>query len=104
MTTEGTIELSVQIKNTGSVQGIETVQFYIRDYVASWVRPIKELKGYEQISLEPGEEKEITFTVDNETLSFYRSNLTFGSEPGKFALMVGGNSTELLSKDIILVP
>ena len=56
------------------------------------VRPVKELKGFNRIHLDPGEETVVEFTINNKLLSFYRLDLTFGSEPGKFTVMVGGNS------------
>ncbi|WP_422359739.1 beta-glucosidase BglX [Reichenbachiella sp.] len=97
------ITASVKVKNTGMVDGQETVQLYIRDYVGSVTRPVKELKGFEKITLKPGEEKEVQFTINNETLSYYRADLSFGSEPGKFAVMIGGNSQKILTTDFRLV-
>lgn len=103
MTSSNSIEASVKIKNTGKYQGKETVQLYIRDYVGSVTRPVKELKDFKQISLEPGEEKIITFTISNESLSYYRADLSFGSELGKFAVMIGGDSQKTLMTDFRLV-
>lgn len=97
------ITASVKIKNTGSVKGQETVQMYIRDYVGSVTRPVKELKGFEKVVLNPGEERVVKFTISNETLSYYRADLSFGSEPGKFAVMIGGNSQKTLMTDFRLV-
>ena len=72
------------------------VQLYIRDHVGSVTRPVKELKDFQKVFLEAGETKTISFEIDNKTLSYYRSDLTFGSEPGTFTAMIGGNSEELL--------
>ena len=86
------ITASINVKNTGDYDGHEVVQLYIRDHVGSFTRPVKELKGFEKVFLKKGEEKTISFDITNETLSFYRSDLTFGSEPGKFTIMIGSSS------------
>ncbi|MEP2026251.1 MAG: beta-glucosidase BglX [Reichenbachiella sp.] len=103
MSSNGEITASIKVKNTGKIAGQETVQLYIRDYVGSVTRPVKELKGFEKITLKSGEEKEIQFTINNETLSYYRADLSFGSEPGQFAVMIGGNSQKILTTDFRLV-
>lgn len=103
MNQTGEITASVKVKNTGKVDGQETVQLYIRDYVGSVTRPVKELKGFEKITLKPGEEREVQFTINNETLSYYRADLSFGSEPGRFAVMIGGDSQKTLTTDFRLV-
>lgn len=92
-----------KITNTGKLAGEETVQLYIRDLVGSVTRPIKELKGFQKITLQPGESKDITFTIHNSDLSFYRRDMTLGSEPGKFQVYMApnardGNPTEFLLK------
>ncbi|MEO9803920.1 MAG: beta-glucosidase BglX [Reichenbachiella sp.] len=103
MGTSDRLTASVKVKNTGDKTGQETVQLYIRDYVGSVTRPVKELKGFEKVQLEPGEERVVKFTISNETLSYYRADLSFGSEPGKFAVMIGGNSQKTLTTDFRLV-
>ncbi|SMD38239.1 beta-glucosidase [Reichenbachiella faecimaris] len=103
MNPDGTITASINVKNTGKMIGQETVQLYIRDYVGSVTRPVKELKGFENITLNPGEEREVLFTINNETLSYYRADLSFGSEPGRFAVMIGGDSQKTLTTDFRLV-
>ncbi|MEO9967994.1 MAG: beta-glucosidase BglX [Reichenbachiella sp.] len=103
MNDTGELSASIRVKNTGSVAGQETVQMYIRDYVGSVTRPVKELKGFEKITLNPGEERVVKFTISNETLSYYRADLSYGSEPGKFAVMIGGNSQKTLMTDFRLV-
>ena len=87
--------MSAKLKNTGVYRGKETVQLYIRDLVASVTRPVKELKGFQQIELNPGEEKEVTFILSSADLSFMNRNLKYITEPGKFEIMVGTNSKEV---------
>jgi len=89
------ITVSVQVKNTGKRDGDEVVQLYIRDWVGSSVRPVKELKGFRKISLAAGESKEVTFTLTPQDLSFYREDMSWGVEPGKFSVFVGGNSNDV---------
>lgn len=93
---------SVEVKNTGSVAGTETVQLYIRDLVGSVVRPVLELKGFQRIPLEPGECQTVTFGITEEMLRFYTRDMTFSSEPGKFELYIGPNSRELLKETFSL--
>jgi beta-glucosidase len=88
------ISASVLVTNTGEREGAEVVQLYIRDVVGSISRPMKELKGFQKIKLKPGESKEVQFTVDEELLKFYNSNLEFVAEPGAFELFIGTNSVE----------
>lgn len=92
---DGSLTATVTVKNTGSREGTETVQLYIRDLVGSVSRPVKELKGFERITLAPGESRDVTFTVTPEMLKFYNFNLDFVNEPGDFDLMVGPNSAEV---------
>ncbi len=91
----GTLTLSVPVKNTGSVKGKETVQLYLHDLVASAARPIKELKGFQQVELLPGEEKTVEFSIDEEMLKFYTPAHKWEAEEGEFELMVGGNSSDV---------
>ena len=98
----GKIEARVTVTNTGSRAGDEIVQMYIHDTAASIARPIKELKGFRRIHLEPGEQQIVTFEVDEELLKFYNADLRYVAEPGEFTLMVGPNSEDLQSKAFIL--
>ena len=98
----GKIEARVTVTNTGSRAGDEIVQMYIHDTAASIARPIKELKGFRRIHLEPGEQQTVTFEVDEELLKFYNADLRYVAEPGEFTLMVGPNSEDLQSKAFIL--
>ena len=90
-----TIEVSVNITNTGKVSGEEVVQLYLRDKVGSVVRPIMELKDFQKIKLNVGETKTIKFVIDNQKLSFYNDKLEFKSEPGDFDLMIGASSSDI---------
>ena len=89
--------VSVNVKNTGKYKGEEVVQLYVRDEVASVTRPIKELKGFEKISLEPGESKTVTFDITDEQLGFYNNNMDYVVEKGDFTFMVGTNSKDVES-------
>ena len=102
MTSEGSIEVSVPVTNTGKKPGKEVVQLYLRDMVASTTRPVKELKGFELVELQPGETKQVSFTITNELLEFYNADRKWASEPGEFKVMVGGNSVDLKSKSFEL--
>lgn len=88
------VEVSVMIENTGDRPGQEIVQLYIRDLFASISRPVKELRGFEKIYLEPGESKQVTFTLKPEDLSFYNHEMNKVVEPGKFNIMVGSSSND----------
>jgi beta-glucosidase len=92
---QDSLTASVDVKNTGSRAGAEVVQLYVRDWVGSVTRPVKELKAFQKVMLEPGETKTVRFTLTAKDLSFYRADLTFGVEPGKFDVMVGGNSRDV---------
>ena len=88
----GKLVAKVKVTNTGSVAGTETVQLYIRDLVGSVTRPVKQLKGFERITLQPGECREVSFKIDTEMISFYRQDMTWGPEPGDFKVFIGGAS------------
>lgn len=88
----GSLTASVKVTNTGAVAGTETVQLYIRDLVGSVTRPVKQLKDFARVTLEAGASEEVTFTLDRETLSFWRADMTFGPEAGDFKLFIGGAS------------
>ena len=92
MNSNGTVTVSVDVKNTGNRKGAEVVQMYIRDDYSSVPRPVKELKGFKKIWLEPGESQTVTFTIDTELLSFYDTNMKWIVEPGDFTIMIGTSS------------
>lgn len=96
----GTINISVEVTNEGTRQGVEVVQLYIKDHAASIVRPIKELKGFEKVSMEGGETMSVSFSLTKDDLSFYTNDGEKVFEPGKFEIFVGGNSAELLVETI----
>ena len=87
-----TITASINLTNTGNREGTETVQLYLRDMIGSIVRPVQELKGFEQVTLRPGETKKISFIIDEKMLRFYNEQLQYVSEPGEFKIMIGGSS------------
>lgn len=86
------IKISVDVSNTGKMDGEEVVQLYLRDLVGSITRPIKELKGFQKIDLKKGETKTISFTIDRKTLEFYTINKKWEVEPGDFEVWIGGSS------------
>ncbi|HPE33191.1 MAG TPA: beta-glucosidase BglX [Bacteroidales bacterium] len=89
------LSVSVEVTNTGSMSGEEVVQLYLRDPIASVTRPVKELKDFKKIFLEPGQSKVVTFIINTESLSFYRSDMSYGCEKGEFIVFVGGNSRDV---------
>lgn len=91
-----TLNVSVKLTNTGKYDGAEVVQLYIRDMVGSVTRPVKELKGFQKVFLKAGESKTVSFTLTNNDLAFYNSDLKFTSEPGDFKVFVGTNSASCL--------
>jgi beta-glucosidase len=95
LTGKGEIKATVHVTNTGNVAGEEVVQCYIRDLVGSVTRPVKELKGFEKITLKTGESKNVTFTITPDMLAFHRLDMTYGTEPGNYKLFIGGNSRDV---------
>lgn len=95
MRPDGQITVTIPVTNTGNRDGIEVVQLYIRDVVGSIARPVKELKGFQRLSLKAGETATATFTIDASKLKFYNYDLKEVVEPGEFDVMVGPNSREL---------
>lgn len=91
----GTLKACVSVTNTGACEGTETVQMYIRDLVGSVTRPVKQLKGFERITLAPGESRIVEFTLDRETLSFWRQDMSWGPESGDFQIFIGGASNQV---------
>ncbi|MCV4339600.1 beta-glucosidase BglX [Pseudomonas capsici] len=92
MARKGKLTASVTVKNTGKVAGTTIVQLYLRDVAASISRPVKELKNFEKVTLEPGEEKVVNFTLSEDDLKFYDSKLKYAAEPGEFNVMIGLDS------------
>jgi beta-glucosidase len=102
LTDKSNIRATVSVKNSGSVAGEEVVQWYVRDLVGSITRPVKELKGFEKIWLNPGETRKVTFNLTPAQLTFHRLDMSYGTEPGEFLIFVGGNSRDVLQKSIRL--
>ncbi|MBU2927662.1 beta-glucosidase BglX [Winogradskyella psychrotolerans] len=90
---DGSVEVSVEVTNSGDYDGKEVVQLYIRDVVGSVTRPLKELKGFQKVEINKGDTKTVTFTISVDDLKFYNSDLDFVAEPGKFHVFVGTDST-----------
>ena len=96
MSADGTLTVKVNVKNTGTREGQEVVQLYISDKQSSLPRPIKELKGFQKIKLAPGEEKEVTFTIDKEALSFFDdAKHAWVAEPGKFEAIIAASAADI---------
>lgn len=99
----GRVTVSVDIENVGRRTGDQVVQLYIRDVAASVTRPVKELKGFERITLKPGEKRRVQFTLAPEELGFYNRDMRFIVEPGEFKVFVGTNSFEQLEASFRVV-
>lgn len=95
MNMQGVLTASVNVTNTGAFPGGEVVQLYIRDLVGSTTRPVKELKGFERIYLQPGQTRTVTFKIAPEMLKFYNYDLQYVVEPGDFSIMIGPNSRDV---------
>jgi beta-glucosidase len=93
---DGRVTVSVEVENTGKRAGDEVAQFYIRDQASSVTRPVLELKGFERISLQPGEKRRVQVTLTPELLGFYNREMKFVVEPGEFKVFAGPNSVDLL--------
>jgi len=99
----GKLTISVDVENVGKRAGDEVVQLYIRDVAASMARPVKELKGFERVTLGPGEKKQVEFMLGPEQLGFYNRNMRFVVEPGEFKVMVGPNSQDVVETSLQVV-
>ena len=96
MNTDGSIDVSVKVKNTGKVAGKEIIQLYIGDEECSVLRPVKELKDFRKVQLLPNEEKEVKFTIKPEALQFFDDNQrTWVAEPGKFKAYIAASSSDI---------
>jgi beta-glucosidase len=103
ITNQDKLTVVCRVSNTGSKAGEEVVQLYVRDLVGSVTRPVKELKGFQKIMLQPGESKDVSFTLSEADLAFYRKDMTFGTESGKFVVFVGGNSRDTKQAEFELI-
>ena len=102
MTKDSKINASIRVTNTGKFKGEEVVQLYLRDIVGSIARPMKELKGFKKIELNPGESKIVNFEIENSLLEFYSYNNVWESEPGKFHVFIGTDSNVRDHKEFYL--
>lgn len=94
MPMDGSVTVSVTVTNTGAQAGDEIVQLYIHDVYATSTRPVKELKGFRKVHLEPGVSAQVDFTLTKEDLSYYNHDLEWVCEPGDFEIMIGPNSRD----------
>ncbi|KQS92140.1 beta-glucosidase BglX [Chryseobacterium sp. Leaf394] len=90
-----TVQASVTVTNSGNYDGAEVVQLYIRDWVGTITRPVKELKGFQKVMLKKGESKKVTFDITPEQLKFYNGDLKYDWEAGDFEIMIGTNSEDV---------
>jgi len=99
ITSSDKVTFTVDVKNTGKREGSEIVQLYISDLKSSVPRPIKELKGFDKVSLNPGETKTVSFTVDSSALSFFDAGKhAWVAEPGDFEAIIAASSTDIKTK------
>ncbi|MFZ3085078.1 MAG: fibronectin type III-like domain-contianing protein, partial [Candidatus Hydromicrobium sp.] len=91
----GYVEISVDVKNTGSCTGDEVVQLYVNDVQSEMTRPVKELKGFKRITLEPGQRKTVTFILSITQLGFYNNDMKYVVEPGTIKVMAGSSSEDI---------
>ncbi len=95
---DGTVQVSVDVANTGDRAGAEVVQLYVRDEARSVTPPVQELKGFERVELAPGESQRIAFTLRPEDLQFWGMDGAWTVEPGGFTVMVGGSSADAMTR------
>lgn len=99
---EGGFKIRINVKNTGDRKGEEIAQLYIQDVTATLVRPVKELKGFHRVELEPGQERQIEFMLKKEHMGFYDNQGDYVIENGLFKIYVGTNSRDCLCQDVLL--
>jgi beta-glucosidase len=99
MNMRDSIAVSFTLTNTGKIAGAEVVQLYLHNKRASVVMPVKALKDFQKIMLQPGESKKIQFNINKEKLSFYNANLKWDAEPTDFDLMIGSSSEDIRLKE-----
>lgn len=95
LSANGTVTASVKVKNTGERAGKETVQLYIRDIYSTSTRPVKELRKFRQVELQPGQTETVSFELTQEDLKYYDHELNYVCEPGEFEIMIGPNSRDV---------
>lgn len=97
LTQNETLNISVNLQNTGKYDGKEVVQLYVRDLVGSVTRPVKELKGFQKVDLKAGESRKVTFSLTTKDLAFYTRDMSFKAENGEFEVFIGTSSAEGVS-------
>jgi beta-glucosidase len=95
---DGRIRVTADVENVGKSAGDEVVQLYIRDVTATIARPVKELKGFQRITLQPGQKRTVEFVLTPEHLGSYNREMKFVVEPGEFRVMIGSNSQDVIEK------
>lgn len=103
MPVNGTATVKISVKNTGSVEGTEVVQMYVRDEVGSVSTPVKSLKGFTRVTLQPGEIKEVSFEVGSEALWLWNRDMKRVVEPGDFKIMIGSSSEDIRQQGKLVV-
>jgi beta-glucosidase len=98
-----TVTVSLEVENTGAIAGDEVVQLYVHDRLASVVRPVKELKAFQRISLKPGETRQVKLALDVQQLGLYDAGLRYVVEPGEFDILVGSSSEDIHLKGTLVV-
>jgi len=101
--TAGKTKVTIDVTNSGKLKGDEVVQLYIHDEVSSVTRPMKELRGFQRVSLSAGEKRTVEFTLGSDDLSFLNRDMHRVVEPGIFEIMVGGSSKELVKANLNVV-
>lgn len=99
----GTLDATIKVKNTGRRDGETVVQLYVQDVTGSMIRPVKELKGFQKLMLKAGEEKVLRFTLSEDDLKFYNTQLQYAAEPGKFNVQIGLNSRDVKQQSFELL-
>ncbi len=92
---DGSLQVTATVTNAGPRAGVEVAQLYVRDLVGSVTRPVKQLKGFQRVDLQPGQSREVTFTLKAADLAFYTASGKWEAEPGAFKVFVGGNSRDV---------
>ncbi|MDY6949338.1 MAG: glycoside hydrolase family 3 N-terminal domain-containing protein [Pseudomonadota bacterium] len=99
---DGDVRVSVDVRNTGAMQGDEVVQLYVRDVSSSITRPVKELKAFRRVTLQPGAATTVEFTLAKEAFAFWNEEMKYVVEPGEFTIMTGSNSVDLKSTTLTI--
>jgi beta-glucosidase len=99
---DGSVTVSVDVRNTGAVEGDEVVQLYVRDVISSITRPVKELKAFRRVTLKPGAVTTVDFTLNREAFAFWNEQMQYAVEPGEFHILTGPNSADLKSATLTI--